>query len=219
MTDRELQQDVLNALEREPSVNATEIGVTVDDGVVALRGDVGSHTAKQTAERVASKVYGVKAVANELNVRLISGYERTDTEIAEAAVAALAWNTLVPPNRVTVVVDDGWITLGGSLDSYHQSTAAERAVRDLTGVKGVSNAIVIQPPDVPVSTSDVAARIEAAFRRSAEMDARRISVTAQEGKVTLTGNVRSSAERQEAERAAWAAAGVTQVEDRIVVTP
>ena len=216
MTNRELQQHVQSALEWEPGVESNEIGVTADEGVVTLRGDVGSYAEKHTAERVALRVYGVKAVANDLNVRLVSGYERTDTEIAQAAVAALKWNTVVPANRVTVTITNGWVTLNGTLDQYYQNAAAERAVRELTGVKGVSNCIVLQ---TPVKTGDIAAKIAAAFKRSAEIDARRINVTAQDGKVILTGNVQSWAERQEAERAAWAAPGVRQVEDRISVVP
>jgi osmotically-inducible protein OsmY len=164
-------------------------------------------------------VYGVKAVANDIVVRLASGHERTDTEIAQAAVAALKWNSVVPPNRVTVTVADGWVTLNGTLYSYHQSAAAERTVRDLKGVKGVSNAILLERPVRSVSTTDIAAKIEAALKRSAEVDARRISVSAQDGKVVLTGNVRSWAEREDAERAAWAAPGVMEVDDRISVVP
>lgn len=219
MTDQQLRQDVQNALDWEPSVNVTDIGVMVEDAVVTLRGNVASYAQKRTAERVTLGVYGIKAVANDLNVRLIGGDERTDTEIAGAAVAALKWHTVVPPNRVTVTVVNGWVTLQGTVDWYHQSAAAERAVRSLAGVKGVSSAIVIQPPVTPVKTMDVAAKIEAAFTRSAEIDARRIRVAAEDGTVTLTGNVRSWAERQEAERAAWAAPGVTRVDDRISVVP
>jgi osmotically-inducible protein OsmY len=219
MTDRELQQHVSDALDWEPSVDAAGIGVSVDNGVVTLRGDVPTYAEKQMAERVALRVYGVKALANDLTVRLADGHERTDTEIAQAALTALKWNSIVPANRVTVTVADGWVTLNGTLDSYHRSAAAERAVRDLRGVKGVSNAILLQVPARLVSTTDVAAKIEAALKRSAEIDARRISVSACEGKVILTGNVRSWAERHDAERAAWAAPGVMEIDDRLSVIP
>jgi osmotically-inducible protein OsmY len=219
MSDKELKQHVQNALDWEPSIDASDIGVSVDEGVVTLRGNVGSYVEKVSAERVVLRVYGVKAVANDLSVRLVSGSERTDTKIAQAAIAALKWNTVVPADRITVTVANGWVTLNGTLEYYYQSAAAERAVRDLTGVKGVSNTILLQAPAVPVCPGDVAAKIEAAFKRSAEVDARRINVNAQDGKVILSGNVRSWTERQEAERAAWAAPGVTQVDDRLAVIP
>jgi osmotically-inducible protein OsmY len=216
MTDRELQRHVEDALGWEPSFDAADIGVSVDNGVVALRGDVKTYTAKSAAERVALAVYGVKAVANDLNVRLLGDYQRTDTDIAQATVNALQWNTSVPTDRVSVAVSNGWITLKGNLDWQYQKDAAARAVRDLIGVRGVTNNVIVQPS---VKSVDVRDKIEAAFKRSAEIDARRIAVTAEDGKVILNGNVRSWAERQEAERAAWAAPGVTQVDDRLSITP
>jgi len=180
---------------------------------------VRSYAEKVAAERVALRVYGVRAVANDLTVHLVSGTERTDTEIAQAAVSALRWNTVVPADRISVAVANGWVSLTGTVDHYYQSAAAERSLRDLAGVKGVSNGIRLQAPTRAVSIADVAAKIEAAFRRSAEVDARRIHVTASDGKIVLIGNVHSWAERQEAERAAWAAPGVTQVDDRLMVVP
>jgi osmotically-inducible protein OsmY len=216
MTDKDLKRNVQSALDWEPSLDASDIGVSVDEGVVTLRGNVASYAEKVTAERVALRVYGVKGVANDLSVHLASLFERTDTEVAQAAVAALTWNTMVPHDRVTVTVANGWLTLKGTLDWQYQKDAAARAVRDLTGVKGLANSIIVQPR---VKTIDVRDKIEAAFKRSAEIDARRVNVTATDGKVILSGNVHSWAERQEAERAAWAAPGVTQVEDRLAIVP
>ena len=216
MTDKDLKQHVENALEWEPGVDPADIGVAADEGVVTLRGTVPSYAEKMAAERLALRIYGVKAVANDLQVKLPGSYKRTDTEIAQAAVHALRWNTTVPDNHVTLSVKDGWITLGGMVDWQYQSDAAARAVRELAGVTGLTNDIKVKPQ---AATGDVRARIETAFKRNAEIDARRIQVTAQDGKVVLTGNVHSWMERQEAERAAWAAAGVSQVEDRIRVVP
>jgi osmotically-inducible protein OsmY len=216
MTNNELKEHVQRALDWEPSVNDKDIGIAVDDGVVTLRGTVRSYAEKYAAERTALRVYGVKGVANDLEVRLASGYVRTDTDIAQGAVAALAWNTLVPKDHVTVAVADGWVTLKGTVEWRYERDAAERVVRELTGVKGVVNEIAVK---TRVSTSDVQHKIEAAFRRSAEIDARRVHVAALDGTVVLTGNVRSWAERREAERAAWAAPGVTQIDDRLTVTP
>jgi osmotically-inducible protein OsmY len=216
MTDLELKRHVEDALTWEPSFDAADIGVSVDNGVVTLRGDVATYAAKSAAGTVALHVYGVKALANDLNVRLVGEHLRTDSDIAQAVVYALEWNTVVPANRVSVAVSNGYVTLTGNLDWQYQKDAAARAVRDLTGVRGVNNNITVQPR---VNSVDVQGKIEAAFKRSAEIDARRIAVTAQNGKVILTGNVRSWAERQEAERAAWAAPGVTHVDDRLSVTP
>ena len=216
MTDNELKQHVQSALDWEPSLDASDIGVSVDEGVVTLRGNVGSYAEKITAERVALRVYGAKAVANDLTVHLARMYARTDTEIAQAAVAALKWNTMVPHEPVTLTVTNGWIALNGTLDWQYQKDAAARTVRDLTGVRGVTNNITVKPR---VKTVEVRDKIEAAFKRSAEIDARRVNVTAEDGKVILSGNVHSWAERQEAARAAWAAPGVNQVDDRLTVVP
>jgi osmotically-inducible protein OsmY len=216
MTDLELKQHAQNALDWEPSVDASDIGISVDASVVTLRGNVRSFAEKLNAEKTVLRVYGVQGVANDVMVRLSDSHARTDTEIAQAAVAALKWNTMVPAGRVTLSVSNGWLTIQGTLDWQYQKDAAARAVRDLTGVRGVSNETVVTPH---INTSDVQAKIEAAFRRSAEIDARRVKVAALDGKVVLSGNVRSWAERQEAERAAWAAPGVTQVEDRLTVVP
>jgi osmotically-inducible protein OsmY len=216
MTDRQLQQNVTSALAWDPSIDATGIGVTVQDGVVTLRGDVRSFTEKETADRLTLRVYGVKAVANDLRVALANSHERTDSDIAQAAVHALAWNTLVPKDRVTISVRDGQVVLKGTVDWQFQKDAVSRAIRVLPGVRDVANQITVRPT---VKVADVQGQIEAAFRRSAELDARRVSVSVQDGKVTLTGNVHSWAERQEAEHAAWAAPGVAEVDDRLAVVP
>lgn len=216
MTDRQLQEYVQDALDWEPSIDAADIGVSVDTGVVTLRGDVKSYSERGTAERVALGVYGVKAVANELEVHLAGGQQRTDSEIAQSVLSALKWNTLVPEEKIAVSVSDGWVTLKGRVDWQYQRTTAESAVRDLIGVRGVTNSIFVEPH---VSAADVKTKIEAALKRSAEVDARRINVAVVDGKVTLTGNVHAWFERDEARRAAWAAPGVRNVDDRLVVVP
>jgi osmotically-inducible protein OsmY len=216
MTDRQLQEHVQAALDWEPSVDTADIGVTVEKGVVTLRGDVKTYAEKAGAERIALGVYGVKAVANDLNVRIGDGLARTDSDIALAAVNALKWNSLVPADKVHVTVSRGLVTLKGDVDWNYQRDTAGRLVRDLIGVVGVTNNITVRPH---VSVAGVEAKIEAALKRSAEIDARRINVGVSDGKVILSGNVRSWAEREEARRAAWAAPGVRDVEDRIAVVP
>jgi osmotically-inducible protein OsmY len=216
MTDKQLQDNVQAALDWDPSVDIADVGVTVDQGVVTLRGVVKTYSEVTAAERVALGVYGVKAVANDLKVRLVNGRERTDSDIALAAANALKWNSLVPPDKVAVAVSEGWVTLKGDLDWQFQKEAAGRTVRDLVGVIGVTNNIAVRQK---VRIADVESKIMMALKRSAEVDARRIHVGAVDGKVVLTGNVRSWAERQEAKRAAWSAPGVTDVDDRIAVMP
>jgi osmotically-inducible protein OsmY len=216
MTDKQLQTNVKLALDWEPSIDVADIGISVNSGVVTLRGDVKSYTEKKTAERVALAVYGVKAVANDINVRIPGMFERTDSEIALAIVNALKWNTTVPADKVSVTVSNGWITLRGELDWNYQKEAAARAVKDLLGVVGLINDIKVKPH---VNVVDVESKIEAALKRSAEIDARRIHVGASDGKVVLSGNVHSWFEREEARRAAWAAPGVREVEDHIAIVP
>lgn len=214
-SDARLQHDVLDELEWEPSVNASQIGVAAKENVVTLSGTVTSFAQRATAEQVAKRVYGVKGVANEIEVQLPGSSRRTDADIATAALNALRWDVSVPDNQIKVTVSDGWITLEGTVEWQFQRNAAERSVRNLTGVSGVIDQIKVK---AQVKPGDVREKIEAAFKRSAELDARRVNVESMDGKVILRGNVHSWAERGEAEEAAWAAPGVSEVENLIGVT-
>ncbi len=213
-TALELQRDVLDELDWEPSVEAAEVGVTVIEGVVTLVGAVSSFAEKRAAEGAVKRVAGVRAVANDLRVRLPSGAERTDTDIAQAALKALEWTVTVPRERIIVSVQEGWITLEGDVERQFQREAAASAVRDLIGVKGVTNRIEVKPA---AFTREIQGRIEEALRRSAEVDARRVRVEAERGRVVLRGTVSSWTEKEAAERAAWAAPGVVRVENAVEV--
>jgi osmotically-inducible protein OsmY len=213
MSDKSLQQAVLDELEWEPSVNAAHIGVTAKDGVVTLSGDVKSYPEKWAAERAARRVYGVKGVAEEINVR--SPFDKVeDTDIAKNALQAMSLDIEVPTNKVTVKVEGGWVSLSGTLDWRFQSSAAEADVRKLKGVIGVINNIVIKPN---VQASDVRAKLKAAFARNAEIEEDNIAVTVDGGKVTLSGRVDTWGQDSLAVDTAWSAPGVTQVEDRLSV--
>jgi len=214
IADEQIQRELLAELAWEPRIRPNEIGVDVRDGVVALTGWVDSYTKRWAAEEAAHRVRGVKAVANEIEVRLPGAAERTDADIAAAAIQALRSDVFVPADKVDVTVSKGFVTLRGTVDWQFQKEDAEKAVRRLPGVKGVLNGITVKPP---MTASDLKKKIEEALVRSAHTDAARITVEVHGSKVILRGILRSWAQRQEAERTAWSAPGITEVDNRITV--
>ncbi len=215
-SEQDIQKDVNEELKWEPSLEDDDIAVGVKDGVVTLAGYTKSYLDKWRAERVASRVKGVKAVVNNIEVQLGAGSSRTDPEIARAIVDALKWNPSVPEDRVKVKVEDGWVRLEGDVDWYFQREAAERTVRYITGVKGVTNLITVKARATP---SDVRQKIKAALERGAQFDADRITIEIDGNTAILKGTVRSYAEFKDAERAARNAPGITDVENKLTVDP
>jgi osmotically-inducible protein OsmY len=215
-TDSQIQKDIIDELKWEPSLQDEDIGVAVHDGVVTLAGFVDSYANKWKAERVASRVKGVKAIANDLEVKLPTSSSRPDPDIARAALAALKWNVMVPDDRIKVKVEKGWLTLEGDVDWNFQREEAERSVRYLTGVLGVTNLVSVRARPTP---SDIKRKIKETLERSAEFDADRITVEVDGHTAVLRGTVRSYAEKRDAERAARNAPGVTEVENDLVVDP
>ena len=215
-TDEQIQTDVLEELKWDTHVRPNEIGVVVKDGIVTLTGWVDTYLKKMAAEEAAHRVPDVKAAANDVEVRLPGFAERTDADLAAAVVNALKWDAAIPADQVDVTVSKGWVTLKGQVEYHFQKIDAEHAARRISGVKGVTNLITVKPHPLP---SDLKQSIEKALIRNAETDAKHITVEVQGSKVILRGTVRSYAEKKAAEETAWSAPGVTEVENRIVVSP
>jgi len=213
-TDTQLKHDILSELEWEPSINASQIGVEVKDGVVTLAGHVDSFGEKWHAEKAVERVSGVRALAVEIAVKLPGSSQRSDTEIAHVAESALKWQTFLPEGAIKIMVESGWITLSGRVEWEYQRQAATTAVRHLLGVKGLNDEILINSK---VSAGNVKTNIESALKRRAIADGRKISVTVDGSDVTLTGEVSTWTEREQAWNSAWGTAGVEKVVNNITV--
>ncbi|SHJ87613.1 Osmotically-inducible protein OsmY, contains BON domain [Maribacter aquivivus] len=213
-TDAKIKLDVQDELSWEPSIDETKIGVAVDEGIVTLSGEVDSFSKKLAAEKAAKRVSGVKAVAEDIIVKYPSSIDKSDTDIAKAAVEALEWHSSVPDNAVIVKVENGWVYLTGEVKWSYQKYSASNAIKNLVGVKGVSNNIKLKQTVKPVLVKDT---IEEAFERSARIDAKSIVVTADGSTVTLSGKVHSIKEKEEAEKAAYRAPGVLDVVNKLKI--
>ncbi|QSI31962.1 BON domain-containing protein [Variovorax sp. RKNM96] len=213
-TDTQLRNDVQAELNWAPEVKASEVGVIAKDGVVTLTGHLASHAEKYAVERAAQRVHGVKALAVELTVKLPFDNQRTDADIGLAAERALAWNVLVPDDKVRPMIEKGWLTLDGEVEWEYQRSAAENAVRDLMGVTGVSNLVKVKPK---VSPADVEKKIHEALSRQAEREANRLAITVDGSQVTLRGTVHSWTDRDAVQGAAWATPGVSVVVNDLLV--
>ena len=214
MNDKQLQESVIDELDWEPSVDASHIGVTASNGVVTLSGHVPTYWEKRTAERAAQRVKGVKALVEEIEVKLRGEDRWADDTIAERALQRLASDAAVPKDRVTLKVEDGWVTLTGAVEWNYQKTAAETDVHRVTGVRGLSDQISIKPH---VQRFEVRDKIAKALARTAVLDAAAISIQTDDGSVTLNGKVHSWIERKLVEDAAWSAPGVKEVTDKLTI--
>lgn len=214
MNNKELQQAVIDELDWEPSVDASHIGVTASNGVVTLSGHVPTYWEKRTAERAAQRVKGVKAIVEEIDVQLRGEDRWADDTIAEGALQSLASDAAVPKDRITLKVEDGWVTLNGEVAWHYQKTAVEHDVHNITGVRGLTNKISIKPPVQSVAVRD---KIAKALARTAALDAAAISIQTDDGHVTLSGKVHSWGERRLVEDAAWSAPGVSEVDDKLSI--
>lgn len=214
MLDKTLRQNIIDALDFDPGLDAADIGVAVENGVVTLTGHVPTFDEKLTAEDLVKRIKGVRGIAQEIEVRPAGTHRTADDEIAKRALNVIRWNTTIPDEQIQVKVQKGWVTLTGKVEWQYQKNAAAGAVRGLSGVTGVSNMIEIRPR---AEATDIKKRIEDAFKRDAELEAQAIRVDVHDGRVTLEGHVKVWADRQAAERAAWSAPGVTAVEDRITL--
>lgn len=213
-TDLEIQKDVNDEIGWEPSLNPSEIGVAVKDGIVTLSGRVDSFFKKQIAEKAAKRVKGVKALAEDIQIGVSPSYKRSDTDIAAAVLNALKLHTVLEEEKITVKVEDGIVTLDGEVEWEYQRKNAATAVKNLSGVVAVTNLLTVKPKLV---SDDVEQKIVAAFQRNAAIDAKRITVNVEGDKVILTGTVRSFTEKDDAENAAWAAPGVLHVDNKLII--
>lgn len=214
--DMEIQKDVLSQLQWEPFVKASEIGVSVKDGIVTLSGIVDSYLKKIAAENAVKKVNGVRAIAEDIQIGVSPGYKKTDTEIAASVLSALKWHSAVPDETIRAKVEDGVVTLEGEVEWEYQRSSARSAVSYLLGVRNVVNNITVKPK---ILASDIKNKISSAFHRTATIDAEKVSVEVIGNRVILRGKVRSYAEKEDTETAAWSAPGVATVENYLELVP